>query len=275
MTETLTGAQLMGIIPPDPAIPPIPDSPDIPLSVSPDETGVFAAETTPAHEIMIDTTHANVSHIPAATKKIAGYDTGSPDIDWTADDWARFPDAGHVVIDQSAGLAQYAIGKANVADVETGAGTIPEFVKGTQDRISRGQDGWIYGAQATVVYTAGQLTRAGVDLRRVGAWIADWNLSEAEASALLGTSIGGIRVVAVQWASPTSNPATVVPGGSQTLREANVDLSVAEAGWFPPERPPAAVVTVQDAKAAITEIWKALDGLEGEFTVLEEFASQK
>jgi hypothetical protein len=40
--------------------------------------------------------------------------------------------------------------------------------------------------------------------------------------------------VGVQWASPSSNPNTVLPGPSgKTLREANVDLSVVDAGWVP------------------------------------------
>ena len=38
---------------------------------------------------------------------------------------------------------------------------------------------------------------------------------------------------AVHWASPTSNPGTIVPGGTLTLAQAQVDLSVAEDAWHP------------------------------------------
>ena len=45
--------------------------------------------------------------------------------------------------------------------------------------------------------------------------------------------------MAVQWASPTSNPNTIVPGGTQTLADANIDISVTIPSWFaykPPVR---------------------------------------
>jgi hypothetical protein len=61
--------------------------------------------------------------------------------------------------------------------------------------------------------------------------VADWSLSEAEAAKILTTS-GDYPVVAVQWASPTSNPNTLVPGSHLTLSEANVDLSITVASWF-------------------------------------------
>jgi hypothetical protein len=66
---------------------------------------------------------------------------------------------------------------------------------------------------------------------KVDLWVADWSLSEAEAADLLTIS-GDYPVVAVQWASPASNPNTVVPGSTKTLAEANVDLSITVASWF-------------------------------------------
>jgi len=73
---------------------------------------------------------------------------------------------------------------------------------------------------------------AGSRPHGVNLWIADWSLSEAEAVRLLSTS-GAYPVVAVQWASPASNPNTTVPGGAKTLAEANLDLSITIASWFP------------------------------------------
>ncbi|MGP0047848.1 MAG: hypothetical protein ACLPZR_03225, partial [Solirubrobacteraceae bacterium] len=64
-------------------------------------------------------------------------------------------------------------------------------------------------------------------------WEADWNLSEAEATARLGTDLGnGAIIASIQFASPTSNPDTVIPGTSITLAQANADLSVTLDAWM-------------------------------------------
>ena len=71
--------------------------------------------------IMGDATHADVASLPAGLDIVAGYDTGSPDIDWTAADFARFPNSVHVTIDQAfTGAPRY---DSNIVDVETGAYT--------------------------------------------------------------------------------------------------------------------------------------------------------
>ena len=78
-----------------------------------------------------------------------------------------------------------------------------------------------------------QAAVATADLTRVQYWLADWSLNEAEAEARLQPNLDG-GIVAVQWASPSSNPRTLVPGSSLTLAEANVDLSVTVYGWYRP-----------------------------------------
>lgn len=218
----------------------------------------FNAETAKPWVTMIDATHANAGNIPTDVVKVAGYDTGTTDIDWTDGDWKRFPNAGKVVIDQSykesPGFGNYAKGKANIADVEAGTGSVADAVKATRERISNGEEGWVYGSRKTIEEIAGELT--GKEQAKTGAWLADWNLSEAEAIAMLGSSIGGVRVVAVQWASPSSNPGMVVPGGSQTLKDANVDVSVTEAAWFGARAGKSGDVSVRDAEAALETLRK-------------------
>jgi hypothetical protein len=54
---------------------------------------------------------------------------------------------------------------------------------------------------------------------------------QAQADNLLGTRLHGHKVVAVQWASPSSNPNTPLPRSSLTLRQANCDLSVTLDYW--------------------------------------------
>jgi hypothetical protein len=182
--------------------------------------------------LMIDAISANVGNVPASTPKVGGYVTGTPDIKWTAQDWARFPKAGTVRIDQSPGLSAYATNEGSVADIEALAGTVSSFVTASEARMRLGRLLWCYVTESTLNEVAAALKDAGIPLDKCGAWLADWNMSEAEADAALGTSMAGIRLVAVQWASPTSNPGTLVPGSRQTLSEAQVDLSTTIPGWF-------------------------------------------
>jgi hypothetical protein len=68
---------------------------------------------------MGDAIHDNVPALPNNLQLVAGYVTGSPDIVWTAADWARFPGIPHVTIDQAfTGAPRY---DAVVIDIETGA----------------------------------------------------------------------------------------------------------------------------------------------------------
>lgn len=196
---------------------------------------------------LIDATHDNVGHIPGGTPKVAGYTTGTKDIAWTAADWAMFPRAGHVRLEQgwAWGYAQ-AIG-CDGFDVEAQAVTPAEVVQGVKWRIAAGLT-WttIYASDGLLAAVTRALQGAGPQgwyWGHVDCWLADWNLSEAEASAKLGQLIHGLTCRAVQWASPTSNPGTIVPGTTNvTLQQAQVDLSVSQPGWHaftPPPPPPA------------------------------------
>jgi hypothetical protein len=92
----------------------------------------------------------------------------------------------------------------------------------------------VYANRSTFPAIAAALNAAGPqDLyhRYVRLWLADWSLSSAQATALLGTHLDGHKIVAVQWASPSSNPDTPLPRSSLTLSEANCDLSVTLDSW--------------------------------------------
>ncbi len=81
-------------------------------------------------------------------------------------------------------------------------------------------------------------------------WVANWNLSEAQALDYLAVHHD---VVAVQWASPTSNPNMVVPGSNgQTIKGLNVDLSVGRKDfWLPAPHP------VPKPESDAKGIWRA------------------
>jgi hypothetical protein len=185
---------------------------------------------------MIDATVANARHIPPATPKVAGYTTGA-DVAWTAAEWNLFPHAGKVRIEQDP-PARWPL-HADVLDVERGAAVPKDGPGWVGVRIAAGIE-WstIYASSDVLAATVDEFRKAGYShyLGHVDAWLADWNLDEQEAAALIGTQVHGLTVRAVQWASPTSNPNTPVwGGGGATLGQALVDLSVAEAAWHAPD----------------------------------------
>lgn len=160
---------------------------------------------------MVDTIHTDVEHIPQSTQKVAGYVTGSAEIIWIDPDWNRFANVqtGKVRINQ-AGSNGYL---GDVLDIESGAWSIDN------------------AAEALSV-------RAKDPNRDCAAYVDEADY-DALITALKGKGFTSFPTVAVQWASPSSNPTTILPGSSLTLSEANCDLSVALATWFgPSEAPP-------------------------------------
>lgn len=177
--------------------------------------------------IQVDTTHKNVPHLPADLIAVMGYDTGSPDIDWTDQDWARFPLAGRVVVDQSLDLAQFAAGKANVADVERGAATVESFIKAAHLRQLKNLESTLYISIDALPAAVTQITAARIS--GVRHFVADYNMSAVQAIAYLNANP---VAVGVQFASPGSNPSTRLPGSALTLVQAGADLSVKRSTWF-------------------------------------------
>lgn len=181
---------------------------------------------------MIDTIHGHVQNIPAEATHIGGYVTGTADIKWTEEDWARFPKAARAEINQDVSPDPEV---GNTTDSEPGAATIAMAVGVAKTREGKGLPNNIYidASQLQALVTA--LNDAGV--KQCHLWVADWNLDTVEATAMLGAKFGGHIVKAVQFASPSSNPNMVVPGGSMTLAEANVDVSVCQPDWLDFTRP--------------------------------------
>lgn len=190
-----------------------------------------------AVDTMYDTIHADAGHIPADAVKVAGYVTGTADILWTASDWARFPHAGKVRIDQSPAGLLYAKGDANVYDIEANAGTVAQFAAIAPVRHGRGMTNCPYASTTGLQKLEGALDAVKADgwWHGMDAWLADPSLSLAAATKLIGTIMFGFKIRAVQWAWPSTNPDNSVPGG--TLKELNLDLSVTDAAWYPNTAP--------------------------------------
>lgn len=194
----------------------------------------------PAYSQMVDTIHADVSKIPTDDPYVAGYVSGTSDIDWTSGDWARFHQSTKVRIYQGFGSVGD-VHSFDVLDVENLAVTPQEAANIIEERVNAGI-GWtcVYGGDTSLAEVT-RLTKLKGDhiwIGHVEYWFADWNLDQAEAINMLGTLIHGATCRAVQWASSSSNPETIVYGGTATLRECNADLSVVQAGWVPSFTPP-------------------------------------
>jgi hypothetical protein len=184
---------------------------------------------------MIDSIHATCHNIPVGTRKVAGYVTGSADIRWRRADWDRFNPhhTGLVRIDQSFG-GRDPLG-SDVLDVEKGAATPGQVAHWVRTRHAAGKRfSDVYANRSTFSAVSAALNAAGPQgmfHRYVRLWLADWSISRAQAARLLGTRLDGHKIVAVQWASPSSNPHTPLPRSSLTLEQANCDLSVTLDYW--------------------------------------------
>lgn len=141
----------------------------------------------------------------SSLRKVAGYITGGGGIAWSPNDFATFPRRTFsvVTIDQQ---PDFTWRGGNVKDLEQGAGTPLQGAQWAREAIQHGLVPTLYMSEA---------------------WVGPVN----EALARLGLPQG--QIVAYQWASPSSNPHTILPGTNLTLKEANVDLSVTAPLWYP------------------------------------------
>lgn len=199
--------------------------------------------------MMADTIGSDSGNIPESFTKVAGYMTGSGDVPWTEGDWNRFvKTAGLVRICQDPkGDPTQSV----AFDVEPGALTIADFVRmaGVREHDHK----WNSAAYIEASQM-GDLVMACVDakLTMVELWVANWSLNVDNAVKLLGTEMRGYPIVAVQWASPASNPQTVCPGSHSTLKQLNLDLSVTLPTWFPPPASSKAPTAVAEPPASTT-----------------------
>jgi len=179
--------------------------------------------TAARYEIMLDCLGSQ-SHLLPPAAKVAGYLTGAG-IAWTAQEAARFK-RGVVPIDQAPGVPSLWLDhKLLVLDVESGAKNISDAVVQARGRADHGLHTVVYIQASRLSACRASMTASGL-AQWVTYLVANWNLSEREAAAALHGD-----VVAIQFASPTSNPHTLVPGLNFTLQQANVDLSVTITGW--------------------------------------------
>lgn len=187
------------------------------------------SQTAPAAAVvtMIDATHGSVSSIPARAPKVAGYVTGTGGVEWTAGDWARFATTAKVRINQMPGTDPLL---GDVLDVEDGAWSNQGAAQACKERRQHGLAINLYSSQDNLTPLLNACIAAGVTSGNL--WVANYSLSEAEATAMVVHRYGPWPIQAVQWAAPQSNPDTLIPGSNRTLAEGNCDLSVNAPAWM-------------------------------------------
>jgi hypothetical protein len=192
-----------------------------------DPETLVSAAVAKATVVMFDTVHSDVPNIPLNAAKVAGYVTGTENIEWTDADFDRFKDAGKVEINQDP-FSSVLLGHG--FDVESGAWTVEGAAAGVKVRENAGRESFCYVSGDELTPMVNALVAHGV--KTCDIWLAHPGITSAEALGLL-TDVGPWPIVAVQYAWPSTNPGVIVPGGSMTLAEANVDLSMALEDWHP------------------------------------------
>lgn len=204
----------------------------------------------------VDMTHGAVKNVPDLFPYVFGYCSGLDFVPWTQDDWAKY--ATRRVCHTYQGAGDFpGIDHFDEIDVETGAVTPSQAADLVRQRVLAGHQ-WttIYGSDGVLQEVSSLIQNMGPDIwnGHVNCRLADWNLNAIDAAKVVGTFVHGMSCVAVQWASPKSNPHTQLPGTNLTLSQANVDLNVVDSQWVPsggftPINPPQPPTPTQQVNA--------------------------
>jgi hypothetical protein len=150
---------------------------------------------------VFDAVRANIAHLPKGLA--AGYTTGTGIVPWGAADWKAHP--GAVRICQDPGASDTT---ADCLDVEAGAAGIARCAPWAEAAAVHAAAGTrpgqrhpaVYMSLSSVTPVVNALIAGGIT-EGVGLWVANWNLTEAEAAALVAHAGGPFPVIGVQYAN--------------------------------------------------------------------------
>ena len=146
-----------------------------------------------------DAIRANIAHLPKG--QAAGYSTGHGIVPWGPADWKAHP--GAVRICQDPGATDTT---ADVLDVEAGAATIgvaARWAEAAAANVATGKRPGqrhpaIYMSLSAVTPVVNALIHGGIS-EGVGLWVANWNLTDAEAAVLVRHAGGPFPIIGVQY----------------------------------------------------------------------------
>jgi hypothetical protein len=146
-----------------------------------------------------DAIRANIGHLPKG--QAAGYSTGTGIVPWGPADWKAHP--GAVRICQDPGATDTT---ADVLDVEAGAATVGVAARWAEAAAANFAAGKrpgqrhpaVYMSLSSVTPVVNALVHGGIR-EGVGLWVANWNLTEAEAAVLVAHAGGPFPIIGVQY----------------------------------------------------------------------------
>jgi hypothetical protein len=146
-----------------------------------------------------DAIRANIGHLPHGLA--AGYTTGTGVVPWGAAEWKAHP--GAVRICQDPGATDET---ADVLDVEShaaGVATVARWAEAAAANVAEGKRPGqrhpaVYMSLSAVTPVVNALVHGGIS-EGVSLWIANWNLTEAEAAALVAHAGGPFPIIGVQY----------------------------------------------------------------------------
>ena len=154
-----------------------------------------------------DAIGANVPHLPAPDGPYVyfGYATGTGDVPWTAEEWAKYP--GAVRIDQSPASGVWDR-LADIDDYEKGAVEIGELAPRAKERLAAFHAGErpgqrspaVYASQDNLTAVCNALVAGGVTAG-VGLAVAHWGITPADAVRMVANGGGPFPVIACQYAT--------------------------------------------------------------------------
>lgn len=175
----------------------------------------------------IDIISANAGRAPFVKGGVrAYYATGSPDIMETAKQIAAAKAAGMgvILIDQTFGLALFAAGLADVADIEAFAGTPGEAALAVAIRQTHKRQSTLYVSLSGLANLKAHISNPTGVLYGV----ADYSWSQAQSEQLLSQHADWAYT---QYGDNITNASTLVPGTNVTCGQAACDIDVAKSSW--------------------------------------------
>lgn len=151
--------------------------------------------------VVYDVTGDNYGHQPSG--QLALYVTGSGGVPATEAQLQANPTA--VLIDQTSASGTWD-STADVDDFENGAVSLGELASRARERLTSFKAGArpgqrspaIYASAANLTEVANALTSAGIT-SGIGLWVANWNLSDAQATAEVLAASGPFPVIGIQY----------------------------------------------------------------------------
>lgn len=156
-----------------------------------------------AFVLAFDVTGANLQYAPGGVQ-LAGYDTGGSGIAWPPAGWTAHP--GSIHISQQPALGADKATYPDVLDVENGAATFSDAGPWAAAMQAAYKDGKRPGQREPAVYMSASNVTAVVNSLKaegitsgVGLWIANWNLTQAQAIADVLNAAGPFPVIGIQF----------------------------------------------------------------------------